>query len=69
MRIEVSAEELTSQGLEIGVKGFQHDAGANESFPTQVFIEFYEGQLKVHVWDGGEDAAYSVVIPGNVLRS
>lgn len=54
MKLTVTKEQLAHPGgLEIAVAGFAGDGGVK---PTQVFIEYYEGKLLVHVWDGtGED--------------
>lgn len=47
-------------GLEIAVKGYKGDNGVE---PTQVYVEHYEGSLRVHVWDGsGEDPTHSIEI-------
>jgi len=51
------------QGLEIGVLGFQSNPTDAESQPSQVFLEIYEGQLKVHVWDGYSEDPTTIVIP------
>jgi len=51
------------QGLEIGVLGFQSNPTDAESQPSQVFLEIYEGQLKVHVWDGLSQDPTTTVIP------
>jgi hypothetical protein len=39
-------------GLSITVEGFSGDIG--HEVPSQVFMEVYEGKLRVHVWNGGE---------------
>lgn len=63
MRIEVDKEEIktneAAHGIEIAVRGFQGDAG---SVPAQVFVEFYNGKLAVHVWDGSSEDAQTFVI-------
>lgn len=63
MRIELNKEELANTtghtGLEISVKGFQGDAGA---IPTQVYIEYYEGKLAIHVWDGSSQDCHTHII-------
>jgi hypothetical protein len=33
------------------------------SQPSQVFLEIYEGQLRVHVWDGSSQDPTTTVIP------
>ncbi len=47
------------KGLEISVSGFKGD---NSEEPAQVFIEVYEGKLRIHVWDGNEDPCTSVEV-------
>jgi len=57
--LELSTEQLIP-GLEIRVRGFLGDHGAQ---PTQVFIEFHDQRLGVHVWDGStEDPTRSIMI-------
>lgn len=49
------------QCLEIQVPGFKGDSGDP---PTQIMVEFYEGKLRVHVWDGSsEDYCQTIRIP------
>ena len=64
MRIELNADSLgiNSQGLEIGIKGFKSSPTDVDSEPTQVYIEIYEGKLRVHVWDGSSQDPQSIVI-------
>ena len=47
-------------GLSISVQGFRGDRGSEP--PSQVFIEVYNGKLRVHVWNGGEDPASTTEI-------
>jgi hypothetical protein len=66
MRIELDANSLGygCKGLEIGVIGFQSNPTDTEDEPSQVFIEVYEGQLRVHVWDGhSQDPATTLIAP------
>jgi len=66
MRIEFQPAALGSgsKGLEIGVKGFRSNPGDHERFPSQVYIEVYEGKLRVCVWDGrSEDPATHDIEP------
>jgi hypothetical protein len=62
MRFEFDGQTLGSgaDGLEIGVKGFRGDPTADDSQPTQVFIEVYKGKLSVHVWDGSSQDPQSI---------
>jgi hypothetical protein len=64
MRVEFENDCLgsDSNALEIGVKGFEGDPTADDSQPTQVFIEVYEGTLSVHVWDGSSEDPQSIHI-------
>jgi hypothetical protein len=65
MRIELDANSLGygCKGLETGVLGFQSSPTDAESQPSQVFLEIYEGQLRVHVWDGLSQDPTTTVIP------
>jgi hypothetical protein len=61
MQIVLKPEEVTHpHGLAVTVAGFKGDVG--HEVPSQVFIEIYEGRLRVHVWDGAEDPVSSVDI-------
>lgn len=54
MKLILAPEQVAyPRGLTITVEGFRGDI--TNSVPSQVFIEFYEGKLRVHVWNGGED--------------
>ena len=54
MQLTLQPEQLTYPlGLSISVEGFKGDIG--HELPSQVFIEVYEGKLRVHVWNGGDD--------------
>ena len=46
--------------LEISVEGFRGDPSC--VVPIQVYIEVYEGKLRVHVWDGSSQDPQSLVI-------
>jgi hypothetical protein len=51
MKLELKPNEIAyPDGLEIAVDGFTGDPGSVK--PAQVFIEVYEGKLRVHVWTG-----------------
>ena len=65
MRIELDANSLGygCDGLEIGVRGFQSNPTDADNEPCQIFIEIYEGQLRVHVWDGFSQNPATTVIP------
>jgi hypothetical protein len=62
MKLILKPEEIAyPNGLEIAVDGFTGDPGGVK--PSQVFIEVYEGKLRVHVWiDESEDPAVSAQI-------
>jgi len=56
-RIELAIEDIDNNkggaGLEIRVPGFK---GSPESPDDgQIFIEYYEGKVRVHVWNGDQD--------------
>lgn len=54
MKLILTPEQVAyPRGLTITVEGFRGDI--THPVPSQVFIEFYEGKLRVHVWNGGED--------------
>ena len=63
MKLELKPEQIQyPNGLEIAVEGFTGDLGGTK--PSQVLIELYEGELRVHVWNGNdEDAVASIFIP------
>jgi hypothetical protein len=62
MRLELKPYELAHPGgLEIAVEGFAGDIGAVQ--PVQLFLELYEGRLRVHVWTGdSESPSYTAEI-------
>ena len=50
MKLELKPEQIAHpNGLEIAVEGFAGDLGG------QVLVEFYDGDLKVHVWNGNDE--------------
>lgn len=55
MQLILSPEQIAHprRGVSISVDGFKGDTG--HVLTSQVFIEVYEGRLRVHVWNGGED--------------
>ncbi len=62
MKLELKPDEIAyPKGLEIAVDGFAGDKGGVKL--SQVFVEVFEGNLRVHVWQGNsEDPAVSVTI-------
>ena len=51
MKLQLEPAQIEHpHGLEISIEGFAGDPGGVQ--PSQVFIEIYEGQLHVHVWNG-----------------
>jgi hypothetical protein len=49
MKMDIQPEDITyPRGLEISVDGFMGDLGSVT--PSQVYMEVYEGKLRVHVW-------------------
>lgn len=62
MKLELTHNDVAHpSGLEISIAGFKGDVGSER--PSQVFIEYYNGELRIHVWNGNEDPATSFVIP------
>ena len=56
MRLQLAAPELDApQGLEIGVIGFKSSPAEDQTCPTQVYVEIYEGKLRVCVWNGSSE--------------
>ncbi len=56
MRLQFSPEELAGpQGLEIGVTGFRSNPADHKNFPSQVYIEVYDGKLRVCIWNGNSE--------------
>jgi hypothetical protein len=62
MPIELDGSTLGTgpAGLKIGVKGFLGDTGGKDV--SQIYVEIYEGNLKVHVWDGSSQDPVSITI-------
>ena len=49
MKLDFEPEDITYPlGLEISVDGFMGDGSSLK--PSQVYMEVYEGKLRVHVW-------------------
>jgi hypothetical protein len=58
MRLELSPEEIngeTGHGLEIAVRKFPKFEEA------QIYVEFYDGKLRVHVWDDSQEDPIATV--------
>ena len=67
-QISVTPEEIEGpNGIEISVKGFKGNPA--DDVPTQVFIEVYEGKLRVHVWDGETADPHTTEIRPNPYES
>lgn len=60
MQLILKPEQLSPEGLSVTVEGFTGDIG--HQIPSQVFVEFYEDKLRVHVWTGSEDPEYTTEI-------
>lgn len=65
MQLKLTKKELDnnngSGGLEIKVAGYTGDP--QEISPgTAVFIEYYEGKLQVHVWDGTQADCQTIIL-------
>ena len=50
---EVLDNNAGGGGLCIKVPGFKNNPASPEE--GQIFIEFYDGKLRVHVWNGEQD--------------
>jgi hypothetical protein len=63
MRLELKSDDIAyPNGLEVAIEGFASDTGGIR--PSQVFVEVYEGNLRVHVWNGDDEGpTVSVTIP------
>ena len=57
--LNVSLKELDNNGgnggLEIVIPGTVGDPTADPKNPIPVFIEYYEGKLRVLIWNGDQD--------------
>jgi hypothetical protein len=57
MKLELVTKNLDNNagggGLEILVPGFKGNPECPDE--AQIFIEYYEGKLRVHVWNGDPD--------------
>ncbi len=62
MRFQFQASDLTPHGLEIGILGFKDSPANDRKWPSQIFVEYYQGKVRVHVWNGCEDPVVSVEI-------
>lgn len=64
MKLEFQQNGLGTgpNGLEISIQGFRSSPADEPLGAVQVFIEVYEGKLRVHVWDGSSFDPVSVVI-------
>ena len=61
LQLTLKPEDIAyPHGLSISVEGFRGDIG--HEVPSQIFVEVYEGSLRVHVWNGEEDPACSTTI-------
>lgn len=62
MRFQFQASDLTPHGLEIGILRFKDSPANDANWPSQIFVEYYQGKVRVHVWNGCEDPVVSVEI-------
>lgn len=55
MDITIDKHQLVEHhgGLSISIPGFKGNPAEVE--PSQVYIEYYEGKLLVHIWRGEQD--------------
>lgn len=64
VRLTLTPQELDYNkggGLCISVPGYQ--GNPEDAEPNQVWIEVYEGKLRVHVWNGGQDPTTTECLP------
>jgi hypothetical protein len=60
MKLQLTPEQIEyPNGLEISVEGFAGDLGGAQA--SQVFIEVYEGNLQIHVWNGDAEDPHVTV--------
>jgi hypothetical protein len=65
MRLEFSASEIDGaigHGLEIDVSGFAGSPTDENGHRAQVYIEAYEGKLRINVWDGSSEDPQTIEI-------
>ena len=62
MRMQFRDSDLIPHGLEIGILGYKDNPANHPQWPSQIYIEFHEGHIRVHVWNGTEDPAATVCI-------
>lgn len=64
MRIEISPEQAKYEngGISVCVRGFRHDPNTGPEEGEQVYIEVYEGKLRVHIWDGSSEDPITTAI-------
>jgi hypothetical protein len=59
MQLRLTKENLDNHdgngGLEISIPGLQELPGSIYGKECPIFIEYYEGKVLIHVWDGKED--------------
>lgn len=55
MDITINKHQLAEHqgGLSINIPGFKGNPAETE--PSQIYIEYYEGKLLVHIWRGEPD--------------
>lgn len=61
MKLVFDKKELDSTGgygLEVAVEGFKGDSGIE---PIQLFLEYYEGKLALHVWTVAAENPQTIV--------
>ena len=59
IQLQLSLKDLDnnegSGGLEIAIPGTVGDPTADPRNPIPIFIEYYEGKLRVLIWNGNQD--------------
>ena len=63
LKLNKNTLEYGPKGLEISVTGFKANPCDAECEPIQVYIEIYEGKLRICTWDGSSQDPQIVEIP------
>ena len=59
-KIILSKDEINTlecgSGLIIGIEGFKGNPVDAQGIYEQIYIEYWEGKIRIHVWNGEQDA-------------
>ena len=64
MKMKFTMQELDNKGsggLEIKIEGCPGDPTEDEP-GMSLFIEYYEGKVQVHVWDGTQQDCQTIIL-------